>query len=84
MQCIPIRDLKDTNAISKLCHESREPIMVTKNGYSDMVVMSAEVYDRVKFLSVYERLMQAEEDIAEGRVADARESLRRTREKYGL
>lgn len=46
--------------------------------------MSAEVYDRVKILSVYERLMQAEEDIAEGRVADARESLRRTREKYGL
>ena len=84
MLCIPIRDLKDTNAISKLCHESREPVIVTKNGYSDMVIMSAEVYDRVKILSVYEHLMQAEEAIAEGRVTDARESLRRTREKYGL
>ena len=84
MQCVPIRDLKNTNAISQLCHESQEPIMVTKNGYSDMVIMSAEVYDRVKTLSVYEQLMQAEEDIAEGRVADAREALRRTRAKYGL
>jgi len=37
---IPIRDLKDTSTVSELCHESSEPIYVTKNGYGDMVVMS--------------------------------------------
>ena len=41
MQCVPIRDLKNTNAISRLCHESCEPICITKNGYEDMVIMSA-------------------------------------------
>ena len=37
---IPIRDLKDTAAISQMCSESKEPIYITKNGYGDMVLMS--------------------------------------------
>ena len=32
---VPIRDLKNTTAISQLCHEENEPIFVTKNGYGD-------------------------------------------------
>ena len=44
-QIIPIRDLKNTNTISQLCHESKEPIFVTKNGYGDMVLMSMETYE---------------------------------------
>lgn len=35
---IPIRDLKNTSEISKLAHEIQEPIFVTKNGYSDIVL----------------------------------------------
>ena len=31
-EIIPIRDLKNTNAISKRCHETQEPIFVTKSG----------------------------------------------------
>ena len=84
MQCVPIRDLKNTGEISQLCHSSNEPICVTKNGYEDMVIMSAEVYNRVRLYSVYERLMEAERDIAEGSVADARASLANLRAKYGL
>ena len=84
MQAIPIRDLKNTSEISQMCHDSHEPIMITKNGYTDMVIMSAEVYDRVRVLSVYEKLMRAEDDISSGRVSDARESLQRMRVKYGL
>ena len=41
-EIIPIRDLKNTNAISQRCHETAEPIFVTKNGYGDMVIMSME------------------------------------------
>ena len=29
-EIIPIRDLKNTNAISQRCHETAEPIFVTK------------------------------------------------------
>ena len=39
---IPIRDLKDTAAISQMCSESAEPIYITKNGYGDMVIMSIQ------------------------------------------
>ena len=84
MRCIPIRDLKNTAAISEMCKKSAAPIYVTKNGYNDMVIMSAEVYDRIRLVSVYEKLMEAEADIEEGRVLEGSASLRRLREKYGL
>jgi len=32
-QIIPIRDLKNTTAISNLCHHTQEPVFITKNGY---------------------------------------------------
>ena len=84
MQCIPIRDLKNTAAVSEMCKKSAAPIFVTKNGYNDMVIMSAEVYDRIRLVSVYEKLMEAEAEIEEGRVLEGSASLRRLREKYGL
>ena len=46
--------------------------------------MSTEVYERMRLYSVYEKLMQAEDDIAEGRVFDAHDSMKRLRAKYGL
>ena len=78
-QCIPIRDLKNTAEISEMCRKSNSPITITKNGYSDMVIMSTEVYERMRLYSVYEKLMQAEDDIAEGRVSDAHSSLNQLR-----
>ena len=39
-EIIPIRDLKNTNAISQRCHETQEPIFATKSGYGNMVIMS--------------------------------------------
>ena len=84
MQCIPIRDLKNTSEISAMCKQSNAPIFITKNGYNDMVIMSAEVYDRIRLYTVYEKMMEAEADIQAGRVAYARESLAGLRAKYGL
>ena len=83
-QCIPIRDLKNTTEISQLCKQAREPIFVTKNGYNDMVIMSADMYERIRLYSVYENLMEAEADVAAGRVTDAQDSLHKLRAKYGL
>ncbi|MDD3411642.1 MAG: type II toxin-antitoxin system Phd/YefM family antitoxin [Eubacteriales bacterium] len=83
-QCIPIRDLKNTTQISQMCQSAQEPIYITKNGYTDMVIMSAQTYDKIRFLSAYERLMEAEADIAEGRVSGAQASLQSVRAKYGL
>ena len=83
-QCIPIRDLKNTSEISQMCHEAKEPIFVTKNGYRDLVIMSSELYDKIRLYSVYEKLLEAEQDIEHGRVTEARASLKNVRAKYGI
>ena len=58
----PISDLRNSFAdISKMVHESSEPIFLTKNGYSDMVVMSIEAYEKKLFESeIYFKLKEAE------------------------
>ena len=82
---IPIRDLKNTGTISQLCHASGEPIYVTKNGYGDMVIMSMKMYEEKLFmLDVYRKLAESEADVAAGRTKNAKESLKRVREKYSV
>jgi len=72
---IPIKDLKNTAEISRMCHESDEPVFVTKNGYSHLVVMSAERYEREQFLRhVFDTIEISERQIAAGEVVDAYDS----------
>jgi len=82
---IPVKDLKDTAAISQMCSESKEPIYITKNGYGDMVIMSVQAYeDKMRMLDVYAKLVEAENDIRAGHVKDAQESLDSLRRKYNV
>ena len=84
-EIIPIRDLKNTNAISQRCHETAEPIFVTKNGYGDMVIMSMEIYEStMKQIAMYRDIEISEKQIEAGQVKDARTALKETRAKYGL
>ena len=84
-QIIPIKDLKNTAEVSELCRKVAEPIFVTKNGYGDMVVMSMEVYEeQINRNRIYRELEISEQQIVEGRVSDALESLSALRTKYGL
>ncbi len=43
---MPIKDLRKTSELSDLAHKHQEPIFITKNGYSDLVVMSSELFDK--------------------------------------
>ena len=84
-QIMPIKELKDTSAISELCHKAEEPIFITKNGYGDMVLMSMEVFESMqKKWEIYSEIEQAEAEIARGQTMSAREGLASVREKYGL
>ncbi len=58
----PISDLRNNFAeISKLVHETSEPVFLTKNGHGDMVVMSIEAYERQLFQNeIYFKLKEAE------------------------
>ena len=82
---IPIRDLKDTAAISQMCSESTEPVYITKNGYGEMVIMSMKAYEeKLAVLDVYSKLVEAEEEIREEKTVEAHTSLKGLREKYGI
>lgn len=60
----PVSDLRNNFAeISKLVHETAQPVFLTKNGYGDMVVLSMEAYDNLQFESeVYFKLQAAEKE----------------------
>ena len=80
---IPIRDLKNTAAISQMCSESTEPVYITKNGYGDMVLMSMKAYEeKLMLLELYEKLARAEDDIKTGKTQDAVSALQKLREQY--
>ena len=84
-QIIPIKELKNTAAVSELCHSTTEPIFITKNGYGDMVLMSMETYEEAFLkLKLYQELEISEQQIQEGKVMDAKDSLARLKAKYEL
>ena len=63
----PISELKNTTGISNLCHDIKEPVFITKNGYSDLVIMSIDTYARkMALLEIYNKLDEAEEQIKLG------------------
>ncbi len=82
-QIIPIKDLKDTAKVSEMCHESSEPIFVTKNGYGDMVLMSMEAFEEMyRREQLYRELDISENQIKNGKTRGAREGLADVRKKY--
>ena len=61
----PISDLRNNaNEISDFCHQTREPVFITRNGSGDMVVLSTE--RRSALLELYGKLAVAEQEIADG------------------
>ena len=82
---IPIRDLKNTTDLSKMCKTISEPIFITKNGYGDMVIMSMETYEKkMSMLDAYEKLAFAEKQVAEGKVIDADTGLQSLRKEFNV
>ena len=64
----PISDLRNkANEISKLLHESNEPIFITKNGEGDMVVMSMAHYSKLQGkIELLTKLGVAQSQLASG------------------
>lgn len=84
-QILPIRDLRDTTKISNLCHESNEPIYITKNGYGDMVLLSMETYENMfSRLKMYDAIMAGKAQADQGELVDGAEAMKKMRDKYGL
>lgn len=88
MQIVPVKDLKDTTRISRLCRETGEPIHVTKNGYPDMVIMSTETYEGLEKAARTGRIVSLVQEgidaVERGECRDAAEAVASIRDRYGL
>jgi prevent-host-death family protein len=67
----PSADLRNHyNEISRQCRENNEAVIITVNGRGDTVSMAYEEYKRLKArVELLELLVEAEDDVKNGRVA---------------
>jgi PHD/YefM family antitoxin component YafN of YafNO toxin-antitoxin module len=81
---MPIKDLRNTSEISEMAHREQEPIFITKNGYSDLVVMSSELYDHfAKINQIDQAIYESEyEDGERGEAIDIDEAFEKLNKKY--
>lgn len=71
----PSSDLRNNyNEISTLCHKTRKPVYITKNGAGDLAIMSIELYEYLtdKY-ELYEELEKGIKSIEKGDVYSAEE-----------
>ena len=60
----PCADLRNNyNEISKICHNTNEPVYITKNGSNDLVVLSNETYESLLETGKKEKEKEEEERI---------------------
>ena len=72
------------NEISTLCHEYAEPIFITKNGKSDLAVMSIETYEEMSSrFELYGLLKDGMDDIESGRTRPFSDALSDIRKRRG-
>ena len=79
----PSTDLRNNyNEISSFCHQTGEPIFITKNGCEDLVIMSIDSFN--KFIGKYELyklLEQSESDFTNDRTLTFDDSMKNLREE---
>lgn len=76
-------DLRNNyNEISTFCHESREPVFITKNGQGDLAVMSIETYEMLNGkLELYHLLDEGRVAVKEGRKRPLEDVMRDIRQE---
>lgn len=72
----PSSDLRNHYSdISKQCHEERQPVIITVNGRGDTAILGLQDYYQMKAeLELLRTLAEAEEDVANGRVAPMKDT----------
>jgi len=83
---IPSSDLRNKyNEISQFCHNTREPVYLTKNGRSDLVVLSNAEYERLTGENELRRLPdEGLASLKQGGDVPVEEFFAEMRRKYGF
>ena len=70
-------DLRNNyNEISSFCHETQEPLFITKNGRGDLAVMSIDLFNRfMAKYELYQLLEQSESDFKNDRTLTFEDSM---------
>ncbi len=64
---MPIKDLRNTTEISNIAHKEQAPLFITKNGYSDLVIMSSELYDKFARINrIDQAIFESEQEVSNG------------------
>ena len=76
-------DLRNNyNEISSFCHQTGEPIFITKNGCEDLVIMSINSFNKfIEKYELYKLLEQSESDFTNDRTLTFDDSMKNLREK---
>ena len=82
---IPVNELKNTSNILKLCKETNSPILITRNGYGEAVIMSTETFDKLyEDVKLAVLINESIEDMRHGgKMYDGKTVLEEMMKKYG-
>ncbi len=71
------------NDVSQWCHETQQPVFITKNGNGDLALMSIDAYERLVSDNETEyKLAVGRQAAKEGRTMSANDAIEALREKY--
>ena len=85
MKIIPMRDLKNTVEVERLCTEENGPVFVTKNGYGRLVVMDIDYYEKtMRKMDEATTILDGLKDVKSGNTVEGDTAISKIRSKYGI
>ncbi len=85
MKIIPMRDLKNTVEIERLCAEENGPVFVTRNGYGRLVVMDIDYYEKtMRKMDEATTILDGLKDVKSGNTVEGDAAISNIRSKYGI
>ena len=85
MQIIPMRDLKNTVEVERLCAEENGSVFVSKNGYGRLVVMDIDYYEKtMRKMDEATTILDGLKDVKSGNTVEGDTAISNIRSKYGI
>lgn len=85
MKIIPMRDLKNTVEVERLCAEENGTVFVTKNGYGRLVVMDIDYYEKtMRKMDEAKTILDGLKDVKSENTVEGDTAISNIRNKYGI
>lgn len=85
MKIIPMRDLKNTVEVERLCAEENGPVSVTKNGHGRLVVMDIDYFEKtMRKMDEATTIQDGLKDVKFGNTVEGDAAISNIRNKYGI